>query len=200
MWLIPIMGSILQDQGTNIRAMYHHILQCREGGTLDPKLNETTVRGIVDRVINENWLQLVSEKELEELAKCALKPGPQKLKSLLDSRSSVEGDILLWNFAGLIIQSGEWRTFHSYEEAWSLLASFWGMQAPLIVPTCTTWPALSDADSPVRQGMHLRYTCIWIRQGMQGGLYQVALMRGLPTRLHLHNPEDHKSAWRLWSL
>ena len=156
-WLIPIMGSILQDQGTNIRAMYHHILQCREGGTLEPKLNETTVRGIVDRVINENWLQLVSEKELEELAKCALNPGPQKLKSLLDSRSSVEGDILLWNFAGLIIQSGEWRTFHSYEEAWSLLASFWGMQTPLVIPTCTTWPALSDADSPVRQGMHLRY-------------------------------------------
>ena len=24
LWLIPIMGSILQDQGTNIRAMCHH--------------------------------------------------------------------------------------------------------------------------------------------------------------------------------
>ena len=107
MWLMPIMTSILQDQGTNMRAMYYHILQCREGGTLDPSLNETTVKGVVDRVVNGNWLQLVSDNELEELVKCIHAPGLQKLKPLLDSRSSTEGDILMWNFAGLIIQSGK---------------------------------------------------------------------------------------------
>ena len=109
-----------------------------------------------------------SDKELEELLKRAHAPGLQKLKSLLDSRSSAEGDILMWNFAGLIIQSGEWRTFHSYEEVWTLLASFWGMQAPLVVPTCTTWPTISDAGSPVRQCTQLRYK-VFLGQARHAG-------------------------------
>ena len=59
MWLMPTMSSILQDQGTNMRAMYYHILQCREGGTLDPKLDETTVQRVIGKVVNEYWLQPV---------------------------------------------------------------------------------------------------------------------------------------------
>ena len=59
MWLIPIMSSILQEQGTNIRAMCHHILQCRESVAMKPKLDHVTVQKTIDTVINDNWLQLV---------------------------------------------------------------------------------------------------------------------------------------------
>ena len=56
LWLTPIMNSILQEQGTNIRAMCHHILRCKESVALKPRLDATTVQNTIETVINENWL------------------------------------------------------------------------------------------------------------------------------------------------
>ena len=39
-WLIPPMGAILQNQGTNTRALYYHLLQCKEDNSKEPQLNE----------------------------------------------------------------------------------------------------------------------------------------------------------------
>ena len=53
MWLIPIMDSILQDQGTNLRAMCHHILKCRQSASLKPNLNSETIRKTIETVIQD---------------------------------------------------------------------------------------------------------------------------------------------------
>ena len=67
LWLIPIMSSILQEQGTNTRAMCHHILRCRESAALKPKLDNVTVHNTIETVVNENWLHLVSDTDLREV-------------------------------------------------------------------------------------------------------------------------------------
>ena len=157
LWLIPIMSSILQEQGTNIRAMCYHILQCREGAEVEPRLNDVTVQKVIETVINDNWLQLASEAELEDVKKSVFTPAPQKLKTILASKTRTERDIFLWNCTGLLIQLGEGRNFRSYEETWTVLASFWGMKAPVVVPTCTTLSTFHDEDIPIGQGFHLHY-------------------------------------------
>ena len=49
----------------------------------------------------------------------------------------------------LLSKQGEWRRFHSLEEIYVLLATFWGMNAPTVVPTCTTWSDFQDEGTPV---------------------------------------------------
>ena len=133
LWLIPIMAPILQEQGTNLRAMCHHILKCRESVALKPKLDIVTVQKTVGTVINDNLLHLLPEADLEQV-----RGSSQKLKTVLAPKTKAERDLLLWNYAGVLVQTGEWRNFHSYEETWTVLASFWGMGAPDVIPTCTT--------------------------------------------------------------
>ena len=152
MWLIPIMAPILQNQGTNTPALYHHILKCRESVTLKPKLDEITVKRTIDNVISENLLELVSDADLKQVW-----DGSKKLKAVLSTKTKAEKDLLMWNYAGVLVQTGEWRHFHSHEEMWTLLASFWGMQAPQLVPTCTTWPTFPDQNRPITQGAYRRY-------------------------------------------
>ena len=38
-----------------------------------------------------------------------------------------------------------------------MLASFWGMKAPAVIPTCTTWSTLHDQGQPITQGTYRRY-------------------------------------------
>ena len=144
LWLIPIMAPILQEQGTNLRAMCHHILKCRESVALKPKLDGVTVQKTVTTVINEHLLHLLPEADLDQVWN-----GSQKLKA--------ERDLFLWNYAGVLVQKGNWRSFHSYEETWTVLASFWGMEAPDVIPTCTTWPTFQDMGRPIGQGFYRRY-------------------------------------------
>ena len=121
MWLIPIMAPILQNQGTNTRALYHHILKCRESVALKPKLDETTVKRTIDNVISENLLELVSDADLRQVW-----DGSKKLKAVLSTKTKAEKDLFMWNYAGVLVQTGEWRHFHSHEEMWTVLASFSG--------------------------------------------------------------------------
>ena len=138
-WLIPPMATILQTQGTNTRALCYHLLQCREDNTIEPQLNEATIQRVIETVINDTWLQLESGDLLK-----AVKDGTQSLQAVLESKTAAEKDIFMWNYAGVIVQTGEWRRFHSLEELYVILASFWGMKAPKVVPTCTTWPIFQD--------------------------------------------------------
>ena len=151
LWLIPIMAPILQEQGTN-RAMCHHILKCRESVALKPKLDSVTVRKTIETVINGNLLHLLPEAELEQVWGSS-----QKLKTVLAPKTKAERDLFLWNYAGVLVQTGEWRNFHSYEETWTVLASFWGMGAPDAIPTCTTWSTFQDTGGPIGQGNYRRY-------------------------------------------
>ena len=146
-WLIPPMATILQTQGTNTRALCFHLLQCREDKTKDPQLTEATIRSAIDTVVKDNWLQLESEETLE-----AVKNGTQSLQATLESKTALERDIFLWNYAGVVVQTGEWRKFHSLEEVYVLLATFWGMKAPTVVPTCTTWLKFQDEGSSSSTG------------------------------------------------
>ena len=143
-WLTPPMESILQHQGTNTRALCYHLLQCREDNTRTPQLNEVTIQRVIETVIKDSWLQLESDEDLK-----AVKDGTQSLKTVLDSKTAAERDIFLWNYAGVLIQTGEWRKFHSLEELYVLLASFWGMRAPKVIPTCTTWSTFYDEGSRI---------------------------------------------------
>ena len=138
--------------GHNIRPMCHHILRCRESVALKPRLDATTVHNTIETVITENWLQVVSVADLEEIRRA-----PQKLKAFLATKTKAEKDIFLWSYTGVLIQTGEWRKFHSYEETWTVLASFWGMRAPKLVPTRTTWPNFHDENKPIEQGNYRRY-------------------------------------------
>ena len=151
-WLIPPMGAILQKQGTKTRALYYHLLQCKEDNTREPQLNEETIQRIIDTVINDAWLQLESDEDLK-----AVKDGTQSLKTVLDSKTATERDIFLWNYAGVLIQTGAWRRFHSLEEMYVLLASFWGMKAPKGIPTCTTWPTFQDEGIRVQLDNHRQH-------------------------------------------
>ena len=144
-WLIPPMTTILQSQGTNTRALCFYLLQCREDKTNDPQLTEATIHSVIETVIKDNWLQLESEEILE-----AVKSGAQSLQATLESKTALERDIFLWNYAGVVVQTGEWRRFHSLEEVYVLLATFWGMKAPVMVPTCTTWSGFHDEGAPVQ--------------------------------------------------
>ena len=138
-WLIPPMATILQIQGTNTRALCYHLLQCKEDNTKEPQLNETTIQQVIETVVTDAWLQLESGELLK-----TVKDGTQSLQATLESKTATERDIFLWNYAGVLVQTGEWRRFHSLEEVYVLLASFWGMKAPKVVPTCTTWPEFQD--------------------------------------------------------
>ena len=163
-WLIPPMGAILQNQGTNTRALCYHILQCREDNTKEPQLNEATIQSVIETVVNEAWLQLESDEDLK-----TVKDGTQSLKTVLDSKTATERDIFLWNYAGVLIQTGEWRRFHSLEELYVLLASFWGMKAPKVVPTCTTWPTFQDEGIRVQLDNHRQHK------------YYLSSLRGSPS-------------------
>ena len=66
-------------------------------------------------------LQLESDKDLK-----AVKEGTQSLKTVLDSKTATERDIFLWNYAGVLIQTGEWRRFHSLEELYVSVGEFLG--------------------------------------------------------------------------
>ena len=151
-WLIPPMRTILQTQGTNTRALCYHLLQCREDNTREPQLNELTIQRAIETVVNDNWLQLESDEILK-----AVKDGTQSLQTVLESKTATEKDIFLWNYAGVIVQTGEWRRFHSLEELYVLLASFWGMKAPKVVPTCTTWPIFQDEGIQVHLDNHRQH-------------------------------------------
>ena len=146
MWLIPIMDSILQGQGTNLRAMCHHSLKCRQSASLKPKLNGITVQRTIETVIQDNLLHLLPDTELEEVGGSS-----QKLKTALASKTKPERDLFLWNYAGAYVQTGEWRKFNSREELWTILACFRGMNAPEVIPTCTTWSSLQDMGGPIIQ-------------------------------------------------
>ena len=67
LWLILIMAPILQEQGTNLRAMCHHILKCRESVALKPKLDSVTVQKTIETVTNDNLLHLLPEADLEQV-------------------------------------------------------------------------------------------------------------------------------------
>ena len=154
-WLIPIMAPILQHQGTNIRALLYHTLLCRESPTLVPRFDTQTVNQIVVSVIEDQWLELLSDEDVKVL----LGNGTEG-RDLIISRGKEGRNNLIWNLAGALIQTGEWRAFHSLELAWTLLASFWGMRAPDRVPTCTTWPTLWDKEEPIRLSKfkrHIKY-------------------------------------------
>ena len=90
LWLIPIMAPILQEQGTNLRAMCHHILKCRESVALKPKLDGVTVQKTVTTVINEHLLHLLPEADLDQVWN-----GSQKLKTVLATKSKAERGFLL---------------------------------------------------------------------------------------------------------
>ena len=151
-WLMPIMAPILQNQGTNTRAMYYQIIKCAENVALKPKLNEVTVQKTIDTVVNEHWLELMSDADLRPVCE-----NSKKLKEVLAPKTKLEKDLFMWNYAGALIQIGEWRHFHSYEETWTMLASFWGMKAPAVVPTCTTWSTFHDQGRSITQGTYRRY-------------------------------------------
>ena len=151
-WLIPPMGALLQYQGTNTRALCYHLLQCREDNTRDPQLNETTIQRAIEVVVNDYWLQLESGDDLK-----AVKDGTQSLKTVLDTKTATERDIFLWNYAGVLLQTGEWRRFHSLEEMYVVLASFWDMKAPRVVPTFTTWPIFQDEGIQVQMDSHRQH-------------------------------------------
>ena len=142
----------MQYQGTNSRALTYHLLQCREDNTRDPQLTEATIQHVLETVVNENWLQLESGDQLK-----AVKDGTQSLKTVLESKTATERDIFLWNYAGVLMQTGEWRRFHSLEEMYVLLASFWGMRAPKIVPTCTTWSIFQDEGIQIQMDGHRQH-------------------------------------------
>ena len=144
-WLLPLMSPTLQNQGTNTRALCYHLLQCKEDKTKEPKLTEVTIQQNIETVINNSWLQLESENDLK-----AVKDGTQSLKNVLDSKTPMERDIFLWNYAGVLLQTGEWRRFHSMEEYFVIMASFWGMKAPKTIPTCTAWSIFQDEGVPVQ--------------------------------------------------
>ena len=151
-WLIPPMATILQTQGTNTRALCYHLLQCKEDNTKEPQLNEATIQRVIETVVNDAWLQLESGELLK-----AVKDGTQSLQAILESKTATEKDIFLWNYAGVLVQTGEWRRFHSLEELYVLLASFWGMKAPKVVPTCTTWPIFQDEGIQVHLENHRQH-------------------------------------------
>ena len=114
--------------------------------------DQGTIRGAIETVVNESWLQLESDVDLK-----AVKDDTQSLKTVLDSKTATERDIFLWNYAGVLIQTGEWRKFRSLEELYVLLASFWGMKAPKVVPTCTTWPTFQDEGIRVQMDNHRQH-------------------------------------------
>ena len=117
-----------------------------------PKLDSVTVRKTIETVINDNLLHLLPETELEQVW-----GGSQKLKTVLAPEAKADRDLFPWNYAGVLVQTGEWRNFHSYEETWTVLASFWGMGAPDAIPTCTTWSTFQDTGRPIGQGNYKRY-------------------------------------------
>ena len=84
-WLIPPMGTTLQNQGTNTRALCYHLLQCKEDKTKEPQLTEVTIQQTIETVIKDSWLQLESDEDLK-----AVKDGTQSLKTVLDSKTSTE--------------------------------------------------------------------------------------------------------------
>ena len=83
--------------------------------------------------------------------------GSQKLKTILASKTKAEKDIFLWNYTGVLIQTGEWRNFHSFEETWTVLASFWGMKAPAVVPTAPPGPLSMMRTDPLGRAPIQRY-------------------------------------------
>ena len=180
MWLIPIMDSILQDQGTNLRAMCHHSLKCRLSASLKPKLNGVTVQRTIDTVIQENLLHLLPDTELKEVGVSS-----QKLKTALASKTKPERDLFRWNYAGAYVQTGEWRKFNSREELWTILASFWGMNAPEVIPTCATWFSLQDMGGPITQRPFRQFLHYLEPKRSSASLPRVNLKQGTPIqRLH----------------
>ena len=172
-WLLPLMSATLQNQGTNTRALCYHLLQCKEDKTKEPKLTEVTIQQNIETVINNYWLQLESEEDLK-----AVKDGTQSLKTVLDSKTSNERDIFLWNYAGVLLQTGEWRRFHSAEEFFIIMASFWGMKAPKVIPTCTAWSIFQD------EGMQVQFD-----RYRQHAYYLDSIRRSISPSRRVHRSE-----------
>ena len=114
-------------------------------GMIHPNL----INAAIENCCQNGWLQLESDEDLK-----AVKDGTQSLKTVLELKTATERDIFLWNYAGVLVQTGEWRRFHSLEELYVLLASFWGMKAPKVVPTCTTWSTFQDEGIRVQLDNH----------------------------------------------
>ena len=110
-----------------------------------PSFDIQTVDQIAVKVIENQWLELLFDEDIK-----ALLGNEPEGRDLIISRGKKGRGYLMWNYAGALLQTGEWRTFHSREMAWTLLASFWGMRAPERVPTCTTWPTLWDKEEIIR--------------------------------------------------
>ena len=115
-------------------------------------MTEETIQQAIETVVKDSWLQLEPDEDLK-----AVKDGTQSLKTILDSKATTEGNIFLWNYAGVLIQTGEWRRFHSVEEFFVIMASFWGMKAPTVVPTCTTWSTFQDEEIRVQLDNHRQH-------------------------------------------
>ena len=125
--------------------MLYHLLQCRESPTLDPRFDTQNVNQTITSVIENQWLDLSPVEEVT----CLIEH-KESARNLLISKDKEGRDFLMWNYAGALVQTGEWRTFHSVEHAWMMLATFWGTKAPELVPTCTTWQELKDSEQPIR--------------------------------------------------
>ena len=117
-WLIPIMPQILQHQGTNIRALAYHLRQCRESPTLLPSFDTQNIYEIVKGVIEDQWLELMSEEDIT----CLIEEKEGHV-DIICSMGKEGRNFLIWNYAGAQVQTGEWKTFHSKEQAWVTLAA-----------------------------------------------------------------------------
>ena len=119
-----------------------------------PRFTIQTIDQVLEKVIiQSHWLELLSDKNIKAL----LEDGPEG-RELLISMGKKGRNYLMWICAGALLQTGEWRTFHSREMAWALLASFWGMKAPKHVPICTTWPTLWDKEVKITLANFKRHT------------------------------------------
>ena len=120
-----------------------------------PRFDTQTINQTMTSVIENQWLELMSDEEIT----CLIEERPE-VRDLIISKGKEGRDHMTWNLAGALVQTGGWRRFYSSEHARMMLATFWGMKAPELVPTCTTWQVLKDNEQPIRltkMKRHLAY-------------------------------------------